>query len=53
MLGCEIVWSSEESSRAQELIERATGKACPCKRGLTCPLLGWLLEERVQEAVPA
>jgi hypothetical protein len=45
-LGCELVWTTDMGAQAQRMIEDATGLPCPCKRGLTCPLLAWLTAER-------
>ena len=36
---CEQEWSQEKARGVRELIERLSGKACPCDRGLVCPLL--------------
>ena len=37
--GCEIMWGAAKAVEVQELVEAATGQACPCKRRLLCPLL--------------
>lgn len=39
MLGCEVAFDAAKAVRMQELIEDATGAACPCKRGMECPIL--------------
>jgi hypothetical protein len=35
---CEVEMSASKAARTRALIERLTGKACPCDRGLVCPL---------------
>jgi hypothetical protein len=37
--GCEILFEREQAQAMQDLIEGATGKPCPCKNGVACPLL--------------
>ena len=37
--GCEVLFNREQAEAIQGLVEGATGALCPCKRGLTCPLL--------------
>lgn len=39
MLGCEVAFDAARAKRLQELIEDATGHPCPCRPGLSCPLL--------------
>jgi hypothetical protein len=39
MRGCEIYWDVDKADHMQALIEKATGRECPCKRGETCPIL--------------
>lgn len=36
---CEREWTADKAQGVRELVERLTGKACPCDRGLPCPLL--------------
>lgn len=38
-LGCEVLFGTDRGRAVQELVEGATGQLCPCKQGLTCPLL--------------
>jgi hypothetical protein len=38
MRACEVVFSPEKAERTRVMIERLTGKACPCDRGKRCPL---------------
>jgi hypothetical protein len=45
--GCEVLFSSERAQAVQELIEGATGKPCPCKQGMACPLLPRLVKPPV------
>ena len=40
VLGCELLFGEEKGARIRAQIEDAIGEACPCVRGLTCPLLG-------------
>lgn len=37
--GCEVLFTREEAEAVQGLVEGATGKPCPCKQGVACPLL--------------
>lgn len=39
MYGCEVMWGDDRAAKVQALVEESLGMACPCKRGLTCPLL--------------
>jgi len=39
LLGCEVLFGREEGAATIELIERLTGRPCPCKEGHGCPLL--------------
>lgn len=36
---CEVIWDVEKSDRIQAMVESASGQACPCVRGLECPLI--------------
>ena len=36
---CEKEWTAEKAKGVRELVERLSGQACPCDRGLVCPLL--------------
>lgn len=38
MLGCEILFTREVAGLVQGYVEGGTGKPCPCKVGLECPL---------------
>ena len=49
--GCEVLFSSKRAQAVQNLIEGATGKPCPCKQGMTCPLLPKV--EKPAEVTPA
>lgn len=40
MLGCEVLFDEQQGREVMELVERTTGKPCPCKQGQGCPLLG-------------
>jgi len=33
------MWGAAKAVEVQELVEAATGQACPCKRNVVCPLL--------------
>ena len=37
-LACKIMFGEVRGSEIIELMERTTGKPCPCKQGGTCPL---------------
>jgi len=37
--GCEVLFGAKRAQDMQDMIERATGDVCPCKRGRVCPLL--------------
>lgn len=37
--GCEILFDAKRAAGMREMIERATGLPCPCKRGEACMLL--------------
>ena len=43
---CEYVWDPLRAQQVSELVERATGKPCPCKEGGQCPFV------RVEEPQP-
>ncbi len=36
----------QKATEVRELIEDLSGQACPCDRGLTCPLLPNVRDER-------
>lgn len=38
-LPCKVLLGEVRGGEVNELVERVTGGPCPCKRGLTCPLL--------------
>lgn len=40
MRGCELIWGAADAQQVQALVEKALGRDCPCKVGVTCPLLG-------------
>ena len=39
MRNCEYVWDPVRAQQVSELVERATGKPCPCKEGGQCPFV--------------
>lgn len=39
MFVCEFVWDPRQAQEVSAQVERATGKPCPCKRGLPCPFV--------------
>lgn len=39
MRNCEYVWDPLRAKQVSELVERATGKPCPCKEGGQCPFV--------------
>lgn len=39
LLPCQLMFGIERGDQIRELIETATGEACPCIRGLRCVLL--------------
>ena len=47
---CEREWSMEKATGVRELIEKLTGQACPCDRGLVCPLLPQAQAEMVRDS---
>lgn len=36
---CEREWSADKAAGVVALVEKLTGKPCPCDRGVPCPLL--------------
>jgi len=36
---CEMVWTPQRAHEVSSLVERATGKPCPCKVGRACPFV--------------
>ena len=40
-----------KATEVRELIEELTGRACPCDRGLVCPLLPEVRDTRVPVAL--
>jgi hypothetical protein len=39
MYGCEILFTQEQGDQMMVMVERVTGKPCPCKSGERCPIL--------------
>lgn len=39
MRGCEAVYDIETAGKVQAMIEKATGRPCPCIHGKVCPLI--------------
>jgi hypothetical protein len=39
MYGCEILFTQEQGDKMMAMVERVTGKPCPCKSGDRCPIL--------------
>ena len=49
---CEREWTADKAQGVRLLIERLTGKPCPCHRGLPCPLLPDVREAPVALGMP-
>jgi len=39
MYGCEVLFTQEQGRAMMDMVERITGKPCPCAEGKSCPLL--------------
>ena len=45
MRACEREFTQDKAEGVRALVEKLTGQACPCDRGLTCPLFPDAQEE--------
>lgn len=52
MRGVEVIWSSAEAAKIEDLFMRATGSRCPCEGGRRCPILGDPEPSHAEKALP-